>query len=142
MLELAKVNDFTRTALISGAIWAVWHYPGILFADYHSQAPIWYSMICFTVMAVAFSVIMAWVRFKSGSVWTAMFLHAAHNVFIQTIFTPLTTDTGPTEYVIDEFGVGLVIVYAVVAFVFWRLRDRLPEQNTPTTGNCGTETRV
>ncbi len=124
--ELSKIAGFTTTALVSGGIWAVWHYPVILFADYHSAVPIWYALICFTVMAVAFSFVMAWLRLKSGSVWTAMFLHAAHNVSVQTIFTPLTADTGPTEYVIDEFGVGLAIAYVAAAFVCWRLRDRLP----------------
>jgi membrane protease YdiL (CAAX protease family) len=125
--ELSKATDFTVTALVSGGIWAVWHYPGILFADYRGGGPIWYSMVCFTLMAIGLSVAMAWIRIKSGSVWTATIIHAAHNVFIQTIATPLTADTGPTEYLIGEFGVGLVIAYGVAAFIFWRLRDRLPE---------------
>jgi membrane protease YdiL (CAAX protease family) len=139
--ELARPSNFTKTALISGTIWAVWHYPGMVFADYGSEAPIWYGMICFTVMAVAFSVIMAWIRLRSGSVWTAMFLHAAHNVFVQRIFTPLTADTGVTEYVIDEFGAGLAIVYAMVAFVFWRMRDRLQETSDAENVKMGDESR-
>ncbi len=122
---LSEVTDFTKTSLISGAIWAIWHSPLILFVDYHGNVPIWYALICFTVMAVAFSFVMAWIRLKSGSVWTAMFLHASHNLFVQGLFTPLTVDTGPTEYMIDEFGVGLAIVYIAVAFVFWRMRGRL-----------------
>ena len=127
--ELYKVTDFTTTSLVSGVIWAVWHYPGILFTDYRSEAPVWYAILCFTVMAIAFSFIMAWMRLKSGSVWTATLLHAAHNVVIQTILTPLTVDTGPTEYIIDEFGAGIAIVYVIVALIFWRMRDRLPAQS-------------
>jgi membrane protease YdiL (CAAX protease family) len=126
---LSKVTGFTGTALISGIIWALYHYPGILFTDYHSAAPMWYNLLCFTVMAVGFSIPMAWVRLKSGSVWTAMFLHASHNVFVQSIFTPLTFDTGPTEYVIDEFGVGLAVVYLIAGIVFWRMRDQLPKEH-------------
>jgi membrane protease YdiL (CAAX protease family) len=126
---LSEVTDFTKTSLISGAIWAIWHSPVILFADYHGNVPIWYALICFTVMAVAFSFIMAWIRLKSGSVWTAMFLHASHNLFVQGIFTPLTMDTGHTAYVIDEFGVGLALTYVAVAFVFWRMRGRLSEND-------------
>jgi len=125
--ELVRVSDFTVTALIGGVIWALYHVPAVLFADYNSAAPLWYGILCFTVMVVGASVIMAWIRLRSGSVWTAMLLHAAHNVFIQMIFTPLTTDTGVTEYVIDEFGAGLAIVYAVVAFVFWRMRDQVED---------------
>jgi len=128
--DLARMTDFTKTALISGIIWAVWHFPGMVFADYRGDTQLWYSMACFTVMAVAFSVVMAWIRLKSGSVWPAMFAHAGHNVFIQTIFTPLTADTGVTEYVIDEFGIGLAVAYALAAFVFWRMRDRLPGEHS------------
>lgn len=125
--EMARVTDFTSASLISGVIWSIYHYPVMLFADYHDGGPLWYSVICFTIMAVGFSVVMAWIRLKSGSLWTAVFAHAAHNVFIQTIFNPLMVDTGPTEYIIGEFGVSMAIAYAAAAFVFWRMRDRLSE---------------
>lgn len=140
--ELAKLSNFTKTALISGVIWALYHVPAILFADYNSAAPLWYGLICFTVMAIGASVTMAWIRLKSGSVWTAMLFHAAHNVFIQMIFTPLTTDTGVTEYVIDEFGAGLAIVYAVVAFVFWRMRDQLEGVGEEVRATSANESRT
>jgi membrane protease YdiL (CAAX protease family) len=130
--ELARMTDFTKTALISGVIWAIYHYPVMLLADYHGGGPLWYSMICFTVMAVGFSIVLAWIRLKSGSVWTAMFAHAAHNVFIQTIFNPLMVDTGPTEYVIGEFGAGMAIAYAVAAVLFWQRRSALPQTDAPT----------
>jgi hypothetical protein len=35
-------------------------------------------------------------------------------------------DTGLTEYIIGEFGIGLVIVYGLAAFYFWRRRAELP----------------
>jgi membrane protease YdiL (CAAX protease family) len=34
--EFAKTQSFPATALITGFIWAIWHYPVLLFADYHS----------------------------------------------------------------------------------------------------------
>jgi hypothetical protein len=37
-------------------------------------------------------------------------MHAAHNLFIQAIFNQLTSDTGITENMIDEFGVGLALI--------------------------------
>ncbi len=58
---------------------------------------------------------MAWLVLRARSLWPAAILHASHNLFIQSIFTPLTRDTGPTKYVIDEFGVGLVITTAIGA---------------------------
>src|SRR5436190_1310371 len=43
-----------------------------------------------------------------------------HTLFIQSIFTPLTRETGPTKYIIDEFGIGLVITVTIAAIVVWR----------------------
>ena len=34
--ELAKMTSFTKTALISGIVWAAWHMPAIFLADYNS----------------------------------------------------------------------------------------------------------
>ncbi len=38
--ELAKKHGFPATAMITGFIWAIWHYPVILFADYHGASPV------------------------------------------------------------------------------------------------------
>jgi membrane protease YdiL (CAAX protease family) len=124
--ELAKVTSFTSTALVSGAAWSVYHFPLILFADYNSGAPKWYALLAFAWMAVAASFVFAWVRLKSGSVWTAVILHASHNLFIQSIFDPLTADRGITKYVTTEFGVGLALAYTLAAWYFWRRRAELP----------------
>jgi membrane protease YdiL (CAAX protease family) len=134
--HLAKITTFSRTALWSGVIWSVWHYPLIIFADYNKEAPVWYSLTCFTVMVLGISFIFAWMRLKSGSLWTGMFLHASHNLFIQGVFTPLTYNTGYTNYVIDEFGSALAIVSIVAAFIVWRKRSELPDTRLVTVTNA------
>lgn len=123
--ELSKVVSFPMIALISGLMWAVYHFPVLLFADYNAGTPAWYGLTCFTVMVVADSFILAWLTLRSGSLWPAAILHASHNLFIQSIFTPLTRDTGPTKYIIDEFGIGLVITVTIGAIVVWRTRTKL-----------------
>jgi membrane protease YdiL (CAAX protease family) len=138
--ELAKLTSFTTAALVSGITWAVWHYPGILYADYNSGTPAWYGLACFTVMVVGISFPFAWLRLKSGSLWTGAFLHGSHNLFIQGVFTPLTLDTGITEYVIDEFGAALAGVALIVAFYFWRRRAEVEGRQPwstaePTSGS-------
>ena len=120
--ELAKVTSFTGTAVISGVIWASWHVPVLLFADYNSGTPAWYALTCFAVMVIGISFVFAWLRLRSGSLWTGAFLHASHNLFIQSVFTPLTTDTGRTKYVIDEFGFALAVAAILVAVLVWRRR--------------------
>jgi membrane protease YdiL (CAAX protease family) len=126
--ELAKTTSFTNTALLSGAAWAVYHYPLILFANYNNTgAPKWFALLAFTWMLIASAFIFAWLRLKSGSLWTAVILHASHNLFIQEIFDPLTRDRGITKYVTTEFGVGLALVYTLAAWYFWRRRAELPQ---------------
>jgi uncharacterized protein len=124
--ELATKFSYTSTALISGLIWSLWHYPILIFADYNSGTPVWYGLTCFTVMVVSGSFVFAWMRLKSGSLWTGVLLHASHNLFIQGFFDPLTTDTGRTKYIIGEFGAALPIVCVAFALYFWSRRRELP----------------
>ena len=123
--ELSKNVSFTGTALISGAIWACWHYPLLIWGDYNSGTPTWYGLSCFTVMVISISFVFAWMRLKSGSLWTGALLHASHNLYIQAIFTPLTRDTGKTAWYIDEFGAVVPIVVLCFAIYFWRRRNEL-----------------
>lgn len=124
--ELAKAYSFTQTGLISGVIWVLWHSPLILFADYNNTgAPRWFGLLCFVVMVIGVSFVFAWLRLRSGSLWPAVLFHASHNLFVQTIFTPLTIDTGNTAYVIDEFGIGLALALALLGYFFWRKRGEV-----------------
>lgn len=124
--ELAKTTTFTRTALLSGIIWVIWHLPLILFSDYNNGVPAWFGITCFAVMVMGFSFVFAWLRMKSGSLWVAVLLHASHNVWIKNVFTPLTSNIGITAYIIDEFGIALVIAFALLALYFWTKRAELP----------------
>jgi len=123
--QLARITSFTKTALMRGIIWAVWHCPIIIFADYRSKVPVWYNLLCFTVMVTGISFAFVWLRLKAGSLWTGMLLHASHNLFIQGVFTPLTVDTGITEYFIGEFGTALAVLALFTAVLFWRKRWEL-----------------
>jgi membrane protease YdiL (CAAX protease family) len=119
--ELAKITTFPKVALISGAVWAVWHMPAIFFSDYNMPGiPKLYAGIMFTIMVLGISFAFAWLRLKSGSLWTAAILHASHNLFVQAIFTPLTLQKKITPFIIDEFGVGLALAGLFVALYFIR----------------------
>jgi uncharacterized protein len=123
--ELFKNIGFTGTALISGVVWACWHYPVLIWGDYNSGTPTWYGLTCFTVLVVSISFVFAWMRLKSGSLWTGALLHASHNLYIQGIFTPLTRNTGKTAWFIDEFGAVLPLITVCFAIYFWRRRNEL-----------------
>ncbi|MBV8216279.1 MAG: CPBP family intramembrane metalloprotease, partial [Verrucomicrobia bacterium] len=127
--ELFKTTGLTGTALFSGLVWALWHYPALIGADYNAGTPVWYGLSCFTVMVLAISFFFAWLRLKSGSLWTATLLHASHNLYIQAIFTPLTRKSGDTAWFIDEFGAVLPIVCIAFAIFFWSKRGELATTN-------------
>ncbi|NPV56868.1 MAG: CPBP family intramembrane metalloprotease [Anaerolineae bacterium] len=119
--QLASRNTFVQTAVISGIIWGIWHIPLILAGGYSSYAPTWYAIICFMVLITGMSFAFTWLRLASGSLWTAVLLHASHNYIIQRILDRITIDTGNTQYFSTEFGLGLAIMGILVALVFWRI---------------------
>jgi len=124
--ELSKTTSFTATSLISGMVWSLWHYPILIYGGYNAGTPTWYGLTCFTVMVISISFVFAWMRLKSGSLWTGAILHGSHNLYIQGIFTPLTRDTGKTAWFIDEFGCVLPLVAIAFAIYFWSKRRELP----------------
>jgi membrane protease YdiL (CAAX protease family) len=124
--ELSKTASFTTTSLISGIVWSLWHYPILIYGDYNAGTPTWYGLTCFTVMVISMSFVFAWMRLKSGSLWTGAILHASHNLYIQGIFTPITRNTGKTAWFIDEFGCALPVVAIAFAIYFWSKRRELP----------------
>jgi membrane protease YdiL (CAAX protease family) len=119
--HMTKVFGFRAGAIFTGIIWAAWHMPVLLFADYNAGTPWWVAMPCFTAMIIGDSVIMAWLRLRSGSLWAAAIFHASHNNFIQDFFTPATSAHGwITPYAIDEFGFAVPAVVLAFAIVFWQ----------------------
>lgn len=123
--ELSKRMGYTGVSLTSGLIWAVWHYPLLIFGHYNNGTPAWYGLLCFTVMVVSISFVFTWYRLKSGSLWTGVMLHASHNLFIQTFFSPITLNKEHTVWFTDEFGAITPAVTVLLAFYFWRRRGEL-----------------
>jgi membrane protease YdiL (CAAX protease family) len=126
--KMMELTSFTRTVLITGLIWAVWHYPLIIFSNVRlGNTPLPYSLVCFTIFAVGVSFATAWLRLKSGSVWTTALLHGSHNVFMLHVFNTLTTDSGSTWFLLGEYGAVTAVMGLLLAILFWSLRTRLPE---------------
>jgi membrane protease YdiL (CAAX protease family) len=126
--KMMRLTGFTKTALSTGLIWAVWHYPLIIFSNVRlGNTPLSYSLVCFTVFAVGLSFAAAWLRLKSGSVWTAALLHGSHNLFMLHVFNALTTDSGGTWLLLGEYGAVTAGMGLLLGIIFWSLRTRLSE---------------
>jgi len=126
--ELYRHYNFTKTALISGAIWAVFHWPLLilLLAPRLGVSP-WAMLPISLVAGIGLSTIMAWFRLKSGSVWTAVIFHMGLNIHTQGFFQNLTIETSwLTNYVSGEHGLMLALVSLLFGYWFWQKRGELP----------------
>ncbi len=110
---------------MTGVVWALWHYPLLFAFGFFSRHNAFWQIAFFTIMVVGSSFVIGWLRFKTDSLWPCVLLHASHNVFLQTIFNPLTAPVGKVPIVTGEFGGGLALTVGVVGFYLWRRRKEL-----------------
>lgn len=125
--ELARVVSFSRVSAITGVVWALWHYPAVLFADYHSEAPRWLDILSLTVAVIGLSFFTARLRLLSGSIWPCVVWHGTHNLLIQQILYDLTIPSARTHYFIDDFGIGVLVASLVLGLTAWAAQARSQE---------------
>lgn len=78
------LNVFTAHALV-GLVWGAWHIPyfSVFWGNSMGNMPLF--VLCFFLGAVAHSVVYGEIRIITGSVWPAFLMHAAANIFINTL---------------------------------------------------------
>jgi membrane protease YdiL (CAAX protease family) len=124
--QVYRLAGFTRASLFRGVVWSVWHFPLIIGGVYGTTVtPLWYRLICFTVTMTAVSFAFTWFRMKSGSLWTGVWMHAAHNIFFQSIYPRLTAEGDRTAWFVNEFGAFSAAAAVLVALFYWNRRPRL-----------------
>ena len=123
-------------AIITGIIWGVWHYPlnlrGYNFPD-HPIA----GLVVFPVSAVMLSIILGWLRYRSGSIWAASLGHAATNAVGASLTTLLFVGS-PALYtgyvgVLGWIPLGIICIWIVASgrLPWWvdeRIYRRVPER--------------
>lgn len=123
--ELAKLLSFTGVALSSGILWALFHWPLIILGlSNNGVTPLYYQLLCFSVFIVSISFVMAYLRLRSGSVWTAVIFHMSINLFLQKVFEPLNANNATSAWFVGENGAILALTSLLVGVYFWRLGKR------------------
>ena len=119
--RLMTLTSFSRTSLLVGLIWSVWHYPlvFVLLPQFRPELPVPYATACFTASVVGVSFFYTWLRQKTGSVWPAAILHSASNSS-QFLFEAMTRDTGVTHYFTYEYGIGFTLAIWIFLELFWK----------------------
>lgn len=129
--ELDKHFSFTKTCVISGVIWSVYHWPLIVFLLAPRLGVDAWPLMAFSLLAgIGMSTIMAWLRLRSGSLWTAVIFHMTLNINNQGFYENVTINTSRlTHYISGEHGLMLGLVSVVFAFWFWQKRTTLPNRS-------------
>lgn len=126
--NLARTAGSKTIAFLPGAIWALWHYPDILFFDYNVGTSFIFALTCFSASLIGAGAFLSWLRLTSGSIWPCVVFHGVHNSVILGIFDRLTAPKAVTLYITSEFGIGMSIVSAIIGCLCWlRLHSR-PEE--------------
>lgn len=122
--KLLKLTSISKTSLIVGLYWAVWHYPAIIEGDvYGYGAPLWIALPGFTLVLIGLSFFRSYLVSRSKSLWTGSILHVSHNVITMGIFFDLTFKTKYAAYFVSETGIITGIVYIFAAILFFRIQN-------------------
>ena len=105
--------------LLSGVVWALWHLPLVLGGVYVAGEDPVASAALFVVVIVALGFVLGHARLSSGSVWPAVFGHAAWNATIQGVFD-FSTVPDPRSLWLGEAGVLVAVSSAVLAAAVMR----------------------
>ena len=121
---LRSIWAFNQSALVSGIIWAAWHFPAIIYGGlpYNSSGlPIWYELTTIGITIVAMSYVLSYARERSGSVWIAALLHGVFNWFAARIVTPLTIEKPITKFIVGDYGIFLMLASVFAAYLIYRI---------------------
>ena len=84
-------------AVTTGIIWGVWHYPINIRGYNFPERPI-LGLLVFPITTIMLSIILGWLRLRSGSVWASCLAHAATNSIGATLTMSLFLGGGDSIF--------------------------------------------
>jgi membrane protease YdiL (CAAX protease family) len=119
--QLRVRYSFPAATLITGLIWALWHFAVIVQGAYLDapRVPLLVALLLFTIGIVGQSFIYSWLRERSGSIWPAVCVHATFNWFTQRVMAIVLQPNPKTPLAVGEMSVGFAIMGALIAVLFW-----------------------
>jgi uncharacterized protein len=82
-------------AVLVGIVWGVWHAPLIVVDGYEFGIREWWAVPFFCLFTVPLAVIIAWLRFRSGSIWPGVLHHAMINALAGVPLLALSQAASP-----------------------------------------------
>lgn len=128
LLRLGPLGGISA-AIITGVVWGLWHAPVIALDGYNYPGHPWLGVVMMVVFTVPLSMIFAWLRFRSGSVWPSTLAHAAFNAQAGFAFILLSPADPLLRAPIGIIGLVPMIVFAIWLAATGRLKpepDNIP----------------
>jgi len=116
-----------KTLVISSLFWCCWHLPLLIFGDYMQGTPLWYQVPAFVLCIFPVGVMAGLLALKTGSLWPAAFLHAAHNNYDQAIFGLLTRGDDRMYFVSETGILTILCAWLLAAALYLAERNKIRE---------------
>ena len=113
-----------KTLLISSLFWCCWHLPLLIGGDYMPGTPLWYQLPAFVLCIFPVGVMAGLLSLESGSVWSAAFLHAAHNNYDQAVFGLITRGDNRMFFVSETGILTILCAWVLAAVMYTRVRKQ------------------
>ncbi|MBA2284357.1 MAG: CPBP family intramembrane metalloprotease [Ktedonobacteraceae bacterium] len=125
-----------RAAILVGLIWGFWHAPLIILDGYNYPGQPWLGVLMMMLFTTLLSVIFAWLRFRSGSVWPSTLAHAAYNAQLGFPVLLLSTSNPLLGAPIGLLGLIPMFLFAIFLVITGRVK---PGTLGPAAYSAGVE---
>jgi len=119
MLTRLIDSGVSHPLLIHGLIWSAYHIPLIIAGAYSAVGgpSVVLSVVVFTVIATAFSYLLAWLRLESGIIWPSFVAHATSNALTQNAFNPVTQGDNAMLWIGESGIVTAIVLILLLLFI-------------------------
>lgn len=134
--RLASLGSLPAAVLV-GLIWGLWHAPVIVLDSYNYPGHPWLGVLLMMLFCVLLSLILAWLRIRSGSVWPSTLAHAALNAQAGFALILLSPADSLVRAPIGLLGLVPLLIFAIFLVMTGRLKPAVPApQPKPMLGEA------
>lgn len=107
-----------KMLVFSSLFWCFWHFPLLAGGGYMTGTPLWYQLPAFAMCIFPVGVMAGLLTVRSGSLWPAAFLHAAHNNYDQAVFAVITSGSGKMYFVSETGGLTILCAWLLATAMY------------------------
>ncbi|MBN2555810.1 MAG: CPBP family intramembrane metalloprotease [Anaerolineales bacterium] len=115
LLDELRPMGFVAASFLSGLIWGIWHIPVIL-RGIHTYPPTAAGILAGLIFFTLWGVLQSYAALKTGSIWTAAFMHGVVNsVYAFTLTYLVRPETALSSFGLGWYGLGVLGVLVIFA---------------------------